>query len=158
MRDEHGMLREVYISGHDFCHTFRSSMECLGGIHLHFVSSLPLYLPLLLQPSDSCYATPSVPRNRSTKTLGFIRIAITITTIQEQIHKSHINSTAARRSPHRFRRTCCPLPQHLQGSLACLSSGRRPAPGSHCLGRSTAAGRELHRFQGICFPLRLHLQ
>ena len=23
MRDEHGMLREVYISGHDFCHTFR---------------------------------------------------------------------------------------------------------------------------------------
>ena len=22
-RDEHGMLREVYISGHDFCHTFR---------------------------------------------------------------------------------------------------------------------------------------
>ena len=30
MRDEHGMLREVYISGHDFCHTFRSSMECLG--------------------------------------------------------------------------------------------------------------------------------
>ena len=30
MRDEHGMLREVYISCHDFCHTFRSSMECLG--------------------------------------------------------------------------------------------------------------------------------
>ena len=23
MRDEHGMLRDVYISGHDFCHTFR---------------------------------------------------------------------------------------------------------------------------------------
>ena len=23
MRGEHGMLREVYISGHDFCHTFR---------------------------------------------------------------------------------------------------------------------------------------
>ena len=23
MRVEHGMLREVYISGHDFCHTFR---------------------------------------------------------------------------------------------------------------------------------------
>ena len=23
MRYEHGMLREVYISGHDFCHTFR---------------------------------------------------------------------------------------------------------------------------------------
>ena len=108
--------------------------------------------------SDSCYATPSAPRNRSTKTHGFIRITITITIIQEQIHKSHINNTAARRSPHRFRRTCCPLPQHLQGSLACLSSGRRPGPGSHCLGRSTAAGREPHRFQGICCPLRLHLQ
>ena len=23
MRDEHGMLRGVYISCHDFCHTFR---------------------------------------------------------------------------------------------------------------------------------------
>ena len=23
MRDEHGMLREVYTSCHDFCHTFR---------------------------------------------------------------------------------------------------------------------------------------
>ena len=23
MRDEHGMLREVYIFCHDFCHTFR---------------------------------------------------------------------------------------------------------------------------------------
>ena len=30
MRVEHGMLRGVYISCHDFCHTFRSSMECLG--------------------------------------------------------------------------------------------------------------------------------
>ena len=29
-RDEHVMLREVYIFCHDFCHTFRSSMECLG--------------------------------------------------------------------------------------------------------------------------------
>ena len=115
---------------------------------MHVVSSLPLHLPLHLspsgkhfrlpnhlQPSESCYATPSAPRNRSTKTHGFIRITITITIIQEQIHKSHINSTAARRSPHRFRRTCCPLPQHFQGSLACLSSGRRPAPGSHCLGQ-----------------------
>ena len=123
------------------------------GTHLHFVFSLPLHLPLHLspsgkhfhlpphlQPSDSCYVTPSTHRNRSTKTHGFIRITITITIIQEQIHKSFINNTAARRSPHRFRRTCCPLPQHLQGSLACLSSGRRPAPGSHCLGRSTAAG------------------
>ena len=136
-----------------------------GGINLHFASSLPLHLPLHLppsgkhfhvpphlQPSDSCYATPSAPRNRSTKTQGFIRITITITIIQEQLNQSYINSTAARRSPHRFRRTCCPLPQHLQGSLACLSSGRRPAPGSHCLGRSTAAGREPHRFQGIFLP------
>ena len=120
---------------------------------MHFVSSWPLHLPLHLQPSGSCYATPSAPRNRSTKTHGFTRITITITIIQEQIHKSYINSTAARRSPHRFHRTCCPLPQHLQGSLACLSSGRRPAPGSHCLGRSTAAGREPHRFLGICCPL-----
>ena len=23
MRDEHGLLRKVYISGYDFCHTFR---------------------------------------------------------------------------------------------------------------------------------------
>ena len=23
MRDEHGIFREVYISGHDFCHIFR---------------------------------------------------------------------------------------------------------------------------------------
>ena len=30
MRVEHGMLREVYMFCHDFCHTFRSSMECLG--------------------------------------------------------------------------------------------------------------------------------
>ena len=101
---------------------------------MQFVSSLPLHvpphlqpsrkhchLPPPLQPSDSCYATSSAPRNRSTKTPGFIRIAITMTIVQEQIHKSYINSTAARRSPHRFRRTCCPLPQHLQGSLACLS-------------------------------------
>ena len=84
MRVEHGMLREVYIFCHDFCHTFRSSMECLGRyifIHLHCVSSLSLHLPLHLQPSgkhfhlpphlqpsDSCYATPSAPRNRTTKT------------------------------------------------------------------------------------------
>ena len=25
MRDEHGKVREVYISGHDFCHIFRWS-------------------------------------------------------------------------------------------------------------------------------------
>ena len=30
MRVENGMLREVYIFCHDVCHTFRSSMECLG--------------------------------------------------------------------------------------------------------------------------------
>ena len=30
MRVEHGMLREVCIFCFDFCHTFRSSMECLG--------------------------------------------------------------------------------------------------------------------------------
>ena len=175
MRVEHGMLREVYIFCHDFCHTFRSSMECLGrytfalcfffaasfaaSMRLHLSpSGKHFHLPPHLQPSDSCYATPSAPRNRSTKTRGFIRITITITIKQEQIHKSYINSTAARRSPHRFRRTCCPLPQHLQGSLACLSSGRRPGPGSHWVGRSTAAGREPHRFQGMGGPLRLHLQ
>ena len=28
MRVEHGMLMEVYIICHDFCHTFRSSMKC----------------------------------------------------------------------------------------------------------------------------------
>ena len=30
MSVEHEMLRGVYIFCHDFCHTFRSSMECLG--------------------------------------------------------------------------------------------------------------------------------
>ena len=126
---------------------------------MHFVSSLPLHLPLHLQPSgkhfhlpphvqpsDNCYATPSAPRNRSAKTPGFIRITITITIVKEKIHKSYINSTAARRSPHRFRRTCCPLPQHLQGSLACLSSGRRPGPGSHCLGRRRSGTAQIPRY------------
>ena len=167
MRDEHGMLREVYISCHDFCHTFRSSMECLGRYTFalcfffaaSFTASLAAFREALpLAASFAAFRQLLAPRNRSTKTHGFIRKAITITIIQEQIHKSYINNTAARRSLHRFRRTCCPLPQHLQGSLACLSSGRRPGPGSHCLGRSTAAGREPHRFQGICCPLRLHLQ
>ena len=144
------MLREVYI-----CTLF---LLCRF-IH-RFICSLPgsTFICRLICSLQTFAMPPSAPRNRSTKTHGFIRITITITIIQEQIHKSYINSTAARRSPHRFRRTCCPLPQHLQGSLACLSSGRRPAPGSHCLGRSTAAGREPHRFQGICCPLRLHLQ
>ena len=140
------MLREVYI-----CTLFFFAAS--------FTASFAAFRICRLIGSLQTVAMPhSAPRNRLTKTHGFIRIAITITIIQEQIHKSHINRTAARRSPHRFRRTCCPLPQHLQGSLACLSSGRRPAPGSHCLGRSTAAGREPHRFQGICCPLRLHLQ
>ena len=138
------MLREVYI-----CTLF-----LLCRFIYRFICRLP-GSTLICRPICSA---PSAPRNRSTKTHGFIRITITIAIIREQIHKSYINSTAARRSPHRFRRTCCPLPQHLQGSLACLSSGRRPGPGSHCLGRSTAAGREPHRFQGICCPLRLHLQ
>ena len=171
MRVEHGMLREVYLFCHDFCHTFRSSMECLGRYTfalcfffaasftasfaafreaLSFAASFAAFRDLL------CHTLRA--QKQIDKTHGFIRITITITIIQELVHKSYINSTAARRSPHRFRRTCCPLPQHLQGSLACLSSGRRPAPGSHCLGRSTAAGREPHRFQGICCPLRLHLQ
>ena len=171
MRVEHGMLREVYIFCHDFCHTFRSSMECLGRYTfalcfffaasfaasfaafreaLSFAASFAAFRQLL------CHTLCA--QKQIDKTHGFIRIPITITIIQEQIHKSYINSTAARRSPHRFRRTCCPLPQHLQGSLACLSWGRRPGPGSHCLGRSIAAGREPHRFQGICCPLRLHLQ
>ena len=39
-RDEHGMLRGVYICGHDFCHTFRwcenegRAWNASGGIHL----------------------------------------------------------------------------------------------------------------------------
>ena len=42
MRDEHGMLREVYIFCHDFCHTFRSSMECLGGYTFLVMTSVIL--------------------------------------------------------------------------------------------------------------------
>ena len=172
MRVEHGMPREVYIFCHDFCHTFRSSVECLG----RYTFALCFFFAALFTASFAAFrealsfaASFAAFRQLLCHTLctqkqidkqkhGLIRITITIKIIQEQIHKSYINSTAARRSPHRFRRTCCPLPQHLQGSLACLSSGRRPGPGSHCLGRSTAAGREPHRFQGICCPLRLHLQ
>ena len=52
MRVGHGMLREVYSSCHYFCHTFRSSMECLGGVYIctffllcrfiyRFICSLP---------------------------------------------------------------------------------------------------------------------
>ena len=168
MRDEHGMLREVYISCHDFCHTFRwcenegrawnafffaaSFTVSFAAFReaLSFAASFAAFRQLL------CHTLCA--QKQIDKNTWFIRTKITITIIQERRHKSYINSTAARRSLHRFRRTCCPLPQHLQGSLACLSSGRRPAPGSHCLGRSTAAGREPHRFQGICCPLRLHLQ
>ena len=171
MRVEHGMLREVYIFCHDFCHTFRSSMECLGrytfALCFFFAASFTascaafreaLSLAASFAAFRQLLCHTLCAQKQIDENTWFIRIAITITIIQEQIHKSYINNTAARRSPHRFRRTCCPLPQHLQGSLACLSSGRRPAPGSHCLGRSTAAGREPHRFQGICCPLRLHLQ
>ena len=140
------MLREVC-----FCTVF-----LLCRFNDRFICSLPgstFICRLICSLQIVAMPHPLRPKNGSTKTPGFIRITITITIIQEQIYKSYINSTAARRSPHRFHRTCCPLPQHLQGSLVCLSSGRRPAPGSHCLGRSTAAGREPHRF-----PLRLHLQ
>ena len=138
-------------------------MHCVSSLPLHLLlhllpSGKHLHLPPHVLPSDSCYVTPSALRNRSTHTHGFPRITLTIRITNEQIHTSCIHNTAARRSLHRFRHTCCPLPQHLQGSLACLSSGRRPGPGSHCLGRSTAAGREPHRFQGICCPLHLHLQ
>ena len=146
------MLREVYI-----CTLF-----LLRRFIYRFICSLPgstFICRLICSLQTVAMPHPLRPETDRQKKPGFIRITITITIIiLEQIHKSYINSTAARRSPHRFRRTCCPLPQHLQGSLACLSSGRRPAPGSHCLGRSTAAGREPHRFQGICCPLRLHLQ
>ena len=39
MKNEHGLLREVYISCHDFCHTFRwcvnesRAWNAQGGIH-----------------------------------------------------------------------------------------------------------------------------
>ena len=47
MRVEHGMLREVYSSCHDFCHTFRwyeneSSMECLGRYTFFVMTSVML--------------------------------------------------------------------------------------------------------------------
>ena len=42
MRVEHGMLREVYMFCHDFCHTFRSSMECLGTYTFFVVTSVIL--------------------------------------------------------------------------------------------------------------------
>ena len=64
-------------------------MECLGrytfALCFFFAASFaasfvafrePLsmfHLPPHLQPSDSCYATPSAPRNRSTKTHGFYK-------------------------------------------------------------------------------------
>ena len=145
------MLREVYI-----CTLF-----LLCRFIYRFICSLPgstFICRLICSLQTVAMPHPLRPETDRQKHMVLIRITTTITIIQEQLHKSYINSTAARRSPHRFRRTCCPLPQHLQGSLACLSSGRRPGPGSHCLGRSTAAGREPHRFQGICCPLRLHLQ
>ena len=59
-------------------------MHCVSSLPLHLPLHLPpsgkhFHLPPHLQPSDSCYATLSAPRNRSTKTHGFIRIRITIT-------------------------------------------------------------------------------
>ena len=57
MRDEHGMLREVYISCHDFCRTFRW-YELVGG-----VAPAAHYNP----PTTACgalsvFETPSVLR------------------------------------------------------------------------------------------------
>ena len=136
------MLREVYI-----CTLF-----LLCRFIYRFICSLPgstFICRLICSLQTVAMPHPLRPETDRQKTHGFIRIAITITIIQEQIHKSYINSTAARRSLHRFRRTCCPLPQYLQGSLACLSLGRRPAPWKHHVGRSTAACRGPHRFR--CF-------
>ena len=48
MRDEHGMLRGVYISCHDFCYIFSvvckrgTSMECLGGYTFFVMTSVIL--------------------------------------------------------------------------------------------------------------------
>ena len=48
MRDEHGMRREVYISGYDFCHTFRCyenegrAWNAQGGIHFFVMTSVIL--------------------------------------------------------------------------------------------------------------------
>ena len=48
MRDEHGMLREVYIYCHDFCHTFRwcenegRAWNAWGGIHVFVMTSVIL--------------------------------------------------------------------------------------------------------------------
>ena len=47
MRDEHGMLRKVYIYCHGFCHTFRwyeneSSMGCLGRYTFFVMTSVIL--------------------------------------------------------------------------------------------------------------------
>ena len=171
MSVEHGMLREVYICDHDFCHTFRSSMECLGrytfALCFFFAASftascaafreaLSLAAPFAAFRQLLCHTLCA--QKQIDKNTWFYKDNDNDNNNKRNRHKSYINSTAARRSLHRFRRTCCPLPQHLQGSLACLSSGRRPGPGSHCLGRSTAAGREPYRFQGFCCPLRLHLQ
>ena len=51
MRDEHGMLMEVYISGHAFCHTFRwyenesRAWNAYGGIQ--FLSRLLPYFQVV---------------------------------------------------------------------------------------------------------------
>ena len=145
------MLRKVYIG----------TLFLLCRFIYRFICSLPgstFISRLICSLQTVAMPHPLRPETDRQKNTWFYKNNDNDNNNTRQIHKSYINSTAARRSPHRFRRTCCPLPQHLQGSLACLSSGRRPGPGSHCLGRSTAAGREPHRFQGICCPLRLHLQ
>ena len=171
MRVEHGMLREVYIFCHDFCHTFRSSMECLGRYTfalcfffaasftasfaafreaLSFAASFAAFRQLLCHTlcaqkqidKNTWFYEDNDNDNNNTRTNTQI------------LHKQYCRPSEPAQIPPHLR----PLLQHLQGSLACLSSGRRPGPGSHCLGRSTAAGREPHRFQGICCPLRLHLQ
>ena len=144
------MLREVYICTLFLLCRFIYRFICCFREALSFAASFAAFRQLLCHTLCAQKQIDKKPWSYKDNDNDYNK--------QEQIHKPYINSTAARRSPHRFRRTCCPLPQQLQGSLACLSSGRRPAPGSHCLGRSTAAGREPHRFQGICCPLRLHLQ
>ena len=123
------MLREVYISCHDFCHTFRSSMECLGRYTfalcfffaasftasfaafreaLSFAASFAAFRQLL------CHTLCA--QKQIDKNTWFYKDKDNDNIIQEQIHKSYINSTAARRSLYRFRRTCCPLPIGAQHS------------------------------------------
>ena len=78
------MLKEVYICTlFLLCRFIYRFMCSLPGST--FISRLICSLQTVAMPH-----TPSAPRNRSTKTHGFIRITITITIIQEQIHKLQI--------------------------------------------------------------------